>query len=243
MNIKIDKKYFRFEEGFNTDILVICFSGARRRGLDDNEYFEWTRFFEKNNYKCHLMFLSDYHYDDISSWYTRFPPYQGEKKYVGVKGFETFFKDIKKKYNVKKIILLGFSIGGYASLLYGNLINANVVLSFVPQTLLYDSEFPHTDKIQRWYPHTCELYLKYLSENEKKICKNLNNIINVKHENFFVIYSDYEPDIIYANNLDFVTKIYIPNNSKVHGLNLDKISENGFTIKKNIIDMAFNIVK
>ena len=45
MNIKIDEKYFRFETGFNTDILVICFSGPLEAGIDDNQYFEWTRFF------------------------------------------------------------------------------------------------------------------------------------------------------------------------------------------------------
>ncbi len=100
-----------------------------------------------------------------------------------------FINNILQKY--KKSIFIGNSAGGYASILFGSLLNIDKVIAFIPQTNLMNQK---NDNLNQKYLNLKEHInnkTKYFIYGDNKIldennlhcvshCKNLENIVNVQ---------------------------------------------------------------
>ena len=117
-----------------------------------------------------------------------------------------------KDGNYKKVIFMGVSAGGYASILFGSLCdNVNNVISFIPQTILNNP-----------------IDLKY---------SNLKNIINKNTK--YIIYGDtsiqdkhHVHHILHCENIECFSNVKIIKNN---GLEMKDLRDNG-SIKKIIDD-------
>jgi len=117
--------------------LLICFSVA-------TNYFEWTKFLREEvpHLDMNQMFISDVH----GMWY------HGNYKGLPGLGYKTLFKFLKKRINKlkpEKIITIGASKAGYGAILFGALLNADVVYSFSPQTIMDDIFYEKFDMHNR----------------------------------------------------------------------------------------------
>jgi len=111
---------------------------------------------------------------DIDILYLRGGWYIGGVSGIGKKVDDaiSYFKDIFSKY--EKIICVGSSAGGYGAILYGSLLNVDVVVAYIPQT---DLEICRQNLRNPSYRHLSKLdcYSKY---------SNLKNVINESTEYF-----------------------------------------------------------
>lgn len=115
---------YTMEIGTGSKTLLITFAGISGAiGLYPFEFFKTTHGFEIDK-----IFIRDLE----QSWYHK-----------GMKGIsdsiETtakYLKSIIKSHNYKKVVCLGNSMGGYAAIVIGYLIKADIVLAFAPQTFL-----------------------------------------------------------------------------------------------------------
>jgi hypothetical protein len=175
-------------------VLIICFSVAAT-------YFEWTKFLreEMGHLDMHKLFVSDVH----GMWF--------HGNYKGLDGFgcKVLYKFLRKKIREikpKKLIMLGASKAGYGAILYGALLNADVVFSFSPQTMMDGSfykrfnMYPRVEELKKEIPnfnfdkkytdlrkvllkHTdnkTRYFLFYGSKNEDDV-KNAKHIIDLKN--------------------------------------------------------------
>jgi hypothetical protein len=114
---------FYIQDFKDFDHLIIAMSGYGQ----NYEWFGTMRKFEKN-YNFSKLWIRDL----LSSyWHGEFPG-------VGVGPFvlAEFIKDKIKESGAKKVMIMGLSMGGYASILFGCLCNLDFVLSFSGQTYL-----------------------------------------------------------------------------------------------------------
>lgn len=106
------------------DTLLITFAGISGAiGLYPFEFFKITKSFNVDK-----IFIRDLN----QSWY-----HKGLKDIsTSIEETAHFLKTIIKKQHYSKVVCLGNSMGGYAAIVIGELIEADVVLSFAPQTFL-----------------------------------------------------------------------------------------------------------
>jgi len=114
-------------------IVVFSFSGAPAGRLVPS--FEFRNFLEK--YSVTKVFVRDMRV----CWYQR--------GLVGVSedvdGSVDYLKKLIQEINPDKTVFIGASMGGYASILFGTLLDADVVLSFSPKTL-FEKDERHFDE-------------------------------------------------------------------------------------------------
>ena len=129
-----------------------------------------------------------------------------------------YLNSIIKKQNYKKIIFMGVSAGGYASILFGSLCNVRNVIAFIPRTKLT--------------PDVVSIDKKY---------DDLKNIIN--NETEYILYGDVkvknEKDnhhISQCNRLGCFKNVKIIYHK---GLDMKVLRDNG-TIKKIIDNILVN---
>ncbi len=113
---------WRFDamEGSKKCIVVI---GSRGRGFGA---FEFTNTFKQQ--PCNILYVRD----PGDSWY------QNPIRDIGANPDETvaFIREKLEAHGIKETFLVGGSMGGYAALLFGCLLNAKRVLAFAPQTFI-----------------------------------------------------------------------------------------------------------
>lgn len=193
----------------NNKNLIICFGGMALKfgGILPFEFFNYLS--SKYGDNCDLIFYIDKH----QCWYHK-----------GINGItdnidETilYLNNIIKYGNYEKVIFMGTSAGGYASILFGSLCdNVTNVISFIPQTILNNP-----------------IYLKY---------SNLRNIIN-KNTKYILCGDtsiknvDNYHHISHCKNIKCFTNVNI---IKIDGVNLKKLRDNGF-IKKTIDDILLRV--
>ena len=112
----------------SSENLIICFGGMALKmgGILPFEFLNYlSKTFQKNT---DLYF----YIDKKQCWYHK-----------GIDGITENIEDtvlylnnIIKKSNYKKILFMGVSAGGYASILFGSLCNVSSVIAFVPRTKL-----------------------------------------------------------------------------------------------------------
>jgi pimeloyl-ACP methyl ester carboxylesterase len=117
--------------------VLVAFSGFGRRG--------GTPFFEFAGVTHRLPVKRLFVRDLQRFWYQR-----------GIAGFggsidevAGSLRELLDHHGVERVIAMGHSAGGYAALLFGTLLEADVVLSFAPQTVL-DRAWLHSIGDRRW---------------------------------------------------------------------------------------------
>lgn len=113
-----------FFEKADSKVLLITFGGIQQ-GIAI-PVFEFFRSIQQ--YEVNKLFIRDF----SQSWYNEGVPSIGDD----IAAIEQFIKYIIKEYNITKVVVLGNSAGGYAALLLGYLVSADIVHAFAPQTFL-----------------------------------------------------------------------------------------------------------
>jgi len=138
---------YTMDIGNGSNTLLITFAGiSGALGLYPFEFFKIT-----NGFDIDKIFIRDLE----QSWY-----------HQGLKGITTsieetadYLKELIEKHNYTKVVCLGNSMGGYAALVIGNLIKADTILAFAPQTFL-DTLNRETYKDNRWAEEIAHLPYK-----------------------------------------------------------------------------------
>lgn len=115
---------YEFIKKGSSNLIVTFASNAGMIMASRSPIFEFVNSLEKLDFESDLLFLKD----AKQEWYL------GSLAGVGENVQETtdFLDGIFSKYD--KIVCMGCSAGGYASLLYGSLLKVNCVIAFYPQT-------------------------------------------------------------------------------------------------------------
>lgn len=203
----------------NSEILIICFGGMALKigGILPFEFLNYlSKTYEKNT---DLYF----YIDKNQCWYHK--GIDGITKNID----ETvlYLNNIIKKSSYKKILFMGVSSGGYASILFGSLCNVNNVIAYIPKT----KPSPNGIGLKNQIPYIII----------DKRYKDLKNIINNKTK--YILYGDTsiknENDnhhISQCINLNSFNNVKI---IKYNGLNMKTLRDNGI-IKKNIDNILIN---
>jgi len=185
--------------------LIICFGGLALQfgGILPFEFLNYL----SSNYtnSCDLIF----YIDKQQCWY-----HKGITDITNtIDETVLYLNNTINNGNYEKIIFMGVSVGGYASILFGSLCdNITNVITFIPQTILNNP-----------------INLNYT---------NLKNIINKKTK--YILYGDVSRTdehhkILHCENIEEFTNVKIIKNNRCE---LKELRDNGF-IKKLIDDILF----
>lgn len=214
--------------------LLITFQGFKRSVLLNNK--DSLPFFLLNSLTESKLNINIIFVRDVEQcWYLT--------GYDGKSTHNVFFRDIKtiinNNFKKSRIITIGQSAGGFGALLFGTLLNADKIITFVPQTSCHKG-------LNIECQYTCNPLKKHHVEKKKKLemikDKSFYNLKNHLSKNIPIDYyigtNNY--DNIMLNNLlmnDYtninVKKVYSQENDS-HSLNLNK-NDYLDIIKKNII--------
>lgn len=200
----------------NSENLIVCFGGMALKmgGILPFEFLNYlSKTYKKN---VDLYFFIDKH----QSWYHK-----------GIDGITTnidetvlYLNSIINKKNYKKIIFMGVSAGGYASILFGSLCNVSNVIAFIPRTRLVFKNVERTNNI---------VNKKY---------KDLKTVINNQVE--YILHGDLGQKNIYScHHISQCRSLECFQNVKLicyKGLKMKRLRNNG-TIKKNIDNIIINL--
>jgi hypothetical protein len=207
----------------NNKILIISFQGFDSNILDEHYKINKTNnldklkkinFYLKNTFDK----ITDYNYiyirDKLQTWYS----------YNQDIILDKLKEEIKKLGNIITICI-GQSAGGFASILFGSLLNANYIISIVPQTCRYQ------------FFMNCELR-KILCNNDN--CKNniyndLKNI-NIKSKTF-ILTSNCIEDTESLKNIDLNNK-----KIKIKKYNINNHNIISYLGKDNFIKIILDLI-
>lgn len=163
----------------NCEYLIICFGGMglKMGQIPPFEFLNYLSSIYKD--KVDLAF----YIDREQCWYHR-----------GFKGITKNIKQTKRYLNkkiiqnkYKKIIFMGVSAGGYASILFGSLLKVSHVISFIPRTKLDKNYYNEKYKDLKKFINNQTKYIIYGDLSEKNIngnhhisqCMNIESFKNV----------------------------------------------------------------
>ena len=142
-----------------------------------------------SNFKCHFIFIRDLN----QRWYL--------DDYI-----ENSVNNIKtniNKINYSKIITIGVSMGGYASILFGTLLNVNYILAFCPQTFInFENRKKYNDT--RWENIINKIYSKNINKNYY----DLSLLDFSKNTNIKIFYGK-------LDKLDKIHSLYLNNKNNI----------------------------
>lgn len=193
----------------NNENLIVCFGGMALQfgGILPFEFLNYLSLIYCNI--CDLIFYVDKH----QCWY-----HKGIQDITNnIESTVLYLNNIIKNGNYKKVIFMGTSAGGYASILFGSLCNnVNNVIGFIPQTIL-------NNPIDKKY-------------------SNLKNIINENTK--YTLYGDISIQdkndnhhIIHCENIECFLNVKI---IRINEIDLKQLRDNG-SIKKIIDDIFLEI--
>ena len=126
--------------------ILIAFGGIYGAlGIAPFEFFNLTK-----NYEVNRIYIRDLY----QSWYHKGLP--GLAK--DIQDIALFLKYAVEKTKVERVVLVGNSMGGYAAILFGALIDANEVHAFSPQTFI-DKMNREFYRDNRWENQLNKVYL------------------------------------------------------------------------------------
>ena len=184
--------------------LIVCFGGMALQ-FGGILPFEFLHYLSSIHTECDLLF----YIDTQQCWY-----HKGIYEITtNIEDTVLYLNTVIQKGNYKKVLFMGASAGGYASILFGSLChNIHTVISFVPQTILNNPIDP-----------------KY---------SNLKNIINT-HTNY-IVYGDTSilnkhdnHHILHGDNIDCFSNVRL---IKIHGLDMKQLRDSGL-IQQLIYDV------
>ena len=198
--------------GNNSENLIICFGGMALTSLASKAGyilpFEFLNYLSKTCQKNTDLY---FYIDKNQCWYHK--GIDGITKNIDETAL--YLNSIIKKSNYKKILFMGVSSGGYASILFGSLCNVSSVLAFVPRTKLINP-------INKKYGD-----LKIIVNNQTDYILYGDTNVKDKYDNHH---------ISQCNNLDCFKNVKIIYNKK---LDMKVLRDNG-EIKKNIDNILTN---
>lgn len=178
--------------------LIICFSGFKQN-VAGVQPFEFFNTFSDCN--AQTLFLKD----PLKTWFL-----------AGIPGFGDTVEDIvakintmKETFGIKRIITVGGSSGGFASLLFGSLLKADRAIALMPQTFV-DPSLRGEKNITIYEKNVRSLYelAPNSAEQYGDIRANLISNVNSTTE-YHVFYPDFTEDIIFAEYLHGVKNLYL----------------------------------
>tara|TARA_B110000977_G_scaffold171483_1_gene223104 strand:+ start:2607 stop:4598 length:1992 start_codon:yes stop_codon:yes gene_type:complete len=197
---KIIPYYFKKNNNKN---LIISFSGFGSATLIKN--YDGTTSWEPAHFTLNKTLAKYTNYDKLfirdlhKTWYST-----GLGDITSnVEENVSLLKELTKNYN--KIITIGQSSGGYASILYGNLLNVDKVISFSPQIFI-DKKTKILKKDTRWMSNNP--FYKNINQDSKYL--NLNNINLLSKNIIYVGYNDLD-----RGDLDAVNYLNISKNVEI----------------------------
>ena len=120
--------------------LLIAFGGmVGALGMPPFEFFKLTRNLDVN--KIYLRDLNQ-------TWYHSGLPGISDN----IEESASFLRRKIDESNANKVVVFGNSMGGYAAIVFGVLIKADIVHAFSPQTFINDADYIRS-KRQVWYVH------------------------------------------------------------------------------------------
>jgi len=168
--------------------------------------------------------------------------------YNGKNSHNDFYTDIKKiindNFKKSKIITIGQSAGGFGALLFGTLLNADKIITFVPQTSCYKGLTIECQYTSNPLKKHCGEKRNKLEMIKDKSFYNLKNHLSKKIPIDYYIGTDKYDNImlnnLLINNNDNINVIkQISNENDTHSLNLKKTDYLNI-IKKNLIEVKYN---
>ena len=197
LNDKTSPIAIDFDE--NKHVLLIAFGGlANQIGLPMFEFNKLTSGL-KNINKIYLR-------DQNKLWYHRGLPGMGNN----LESIATFLRSYTTHQSTHKVVIFGNSGGGYAALLFGNILQADEVHAFAPRTYinpikrLIQNNLPSGRKIQ--------VLLKLFFYGQKKyfdLKKFFKPSLNTKG-NFYIYYpSEHKMDNLHAYRMKKMPRVYL----------------------------------
>ncbi|WP_282782595.1 hypothetical protein [Phaeodactylibacter xiamenensis] len=169
----------RLEDLQNRAYLFVAFGGIRQRlGAPPFEFFNSIA-----NIDCDKIFLRDFQ----RSWYQR----GIDQELNDFDKVVNYLEGVISKYKYRKVCFLGNSMGGYAAILFGTILDVDKVIAFAPQSFI--------DKFRRFI---------YRDKRSRGLKDNLYTYENVNIAHFdlkkFLLKNDsYKTEInIYYSALD-----------------------------------------
>ena len=184
--------------GENSKNIVVSFSSAYVDHYERKRSLLEPKFIEKKNY-------------DVLYIKNQFSWYLGGLKGIGKNITHTISFLKKEISNYDNKLFTGFSMGGYASLLFGNICNVTATVSIEPQTnldFLMHCKSPDLSKIKQRKRDCIKTYDKY---------KNIKNYINDNVENFVYFEGD---ENIMKTDRGLKTKLDLAYHGDVHYENI-----------------------
>ena len=205
----------------NSEFLLVSFGGIiHGLGLPIFEFYN-----SLGNINCDKIFFRDFY----QAWYLK----GVDSNIDGPQKICNFINHEVSKANYTNITFIGNSMGGYAAILFGGLINVDTVIAFSPQTFIdKKNRFYYFDI--RWRSQIKQIY-KYLNKNSEYL--NLKLFLNTQ---------DYKTKIrIYYSNKHRLDKIHAKFIRDSYNVKLIPISESQHSIVKKLRDIGElqNIIK
>lgn len=134
-NFELDESVFLDQQG--RENLIVTFGGIK--GKLPFPVFEFLN--SLGDLDCDRIFIRDCE----QCWYQK-----GFSKHTAsIEDSIKFLEILIQKFTYKNVIFIGNSAGGYAAILFGNILNVSTVLAFAPQTFISKwKRFYYRDK--RW---------------------------------------------------------------------------------------------
>ncbi len=192
----------------NKNNLIISFGGSALQ-FGGILPFEFLRYLSSNyKDKCDLIFFIDLD----KCWY-----HKGLQNITSnIDETVIYLNNIIKNGNYEKIIFMGTSAGGYASILFGSLCNnITSVISFIPQTIIKNPINPYYSNLKKIINNHTK-YIIYGDESNRDV-NDLHNIFHCENISCF-------------QNVKII---------KSKGCDLKQLRDNGF-IKKLIDNILIN---
>ncbi len=191
--------------------LLVSFGGVRQGlGVPVFEFFNSIEDLE-----CDKIFLRDFN----QSWYQ-----QGiDQEIDHVHKVTRYLQNVIEENNYSKTCFLGNSMGGYAAILFGCLLNVDAVISFAPQSFIDRyHRFIYRDK--RWAKQIASVYS---NKNKTQKYFDLKRILS-KNDNA-------SPDItIYYSPEDSLDQVHARRLAGFANVTLEEVKEGGHAVVKTI---------
>jgi predicted esterase YcpF (UPF0227 family) len=184
--------------------LIISFGGMALLfgGIPPFEFLTYLSSTYKND--CDLVF----YIDSRQCWY-----HKGiEHITTGIDETAAYLDELIKRGNYDKVIFMGVSAGGYASILFGSLCHVNHVLAFIPQTYCRN---PIDEKYAN-LKHIINARTRYVLYGDTSI-EDVNDIHHISH----------------CENIECFANVRVIRN---HGCDMKQLRDTGF-IKQRIDDV------
>jgi len=114
----------KLEDLRNRDALFVAFGGIRQ-GLGTPTFEFFNSMLDIN---CDKIFLRDFH----QAWYQK----GVDQEIDTFDKVVNYLNEVISTHNYKKTCFLGNSMGGYAAILFGTILNVDKVIAFTPQSFL-----------------------------------------------------------------------------------------------------------